>query len=340
MISIIIPVYNVERYIDECIKSVVNQTCQDIEIVIVNDGSTDSSGAKCDEWARRDSRIKVFHKGNGGLMSAWKYGVDRSTGEYIGFVDSDDWIDPNMYETLLKHIEEKQAELALCGLITEFGGSRFSQRETLSLRKSVYDRADIVNDIYPIAICSGQKNVRGISPNRVTKLYKRQLIIDVMQDCPDNVSIGEDSVSTISAVTRCNRLCVVHNFHPYHYRIHSESQIHKYCDTKFEKIKYFNKALRAINEKNDGVFTDQIANDYIMVLIENIDQEILQSNYSYSRLRTDIKREATSELFCDSLKKLDRKKLTPKEKLYLFFIRLHLWGGIILTRKLYRRVQV
>ena len=81
MISIIVPIYNVEKYIDECIKSIVNQTYQELEIIIVNDGSTDNSGKICDEWAKKDSRIHVFHKNNGGLMSAWKYGVNKSSGE-------------------------------------------------------------------------------------------------------------------------------------------------------------------------------------------------------------------------------------------------------------------
>ncbi len=337
MISVIIPVYNTEKYIDACIESVINQTYQDIEIVIVDDGSTDNSGAKCDEWAMCDSRIKVFHKSNEGLMSAWKYGVDRSTGEYIGFVDSDDWIDPDMYETLLKHIEAEQAEMVLCGLIAEYESGRPSRREILLLRKSVYGRADIVKDIYPMAICSGQATARGISPSRVSKLYRRQLIVDVMQDCPDNVSIGEDLLSTTSAIMRCSRLCVVHDFHPYHYRINDASMMQAYCDTKYEKIENLYRALMAINEKSDCVFTDQIATDYINLMCETIDQEILLSKHSCDKIKEDIKREAASEVFRDSLKKLDRKKLKSKEKLYLFFIRFHLWGGIILIRKLYRR---
>lgn len=97
MISIIVPVYNVEKYIIECVRSLVNQTYTDIEIVLVDDGSTDMSGKICDELCQKDERIRVFHKANGGLMSAWKYGVLKSSGQYIGFVDSDDWVDSDMY---------------------------------------------------------------------------------------------------------------------------------------------------------------------------------------------------------------------------------------------------
>ena len=101
MLSIIVPVYNVEKYIGKCIESIVNQTYKDLEIILVDDGSTDNSGKICDEWARKDKRIKVIHKKNGGLSDARNAGLDICTGDYIGFVDSDDYIELNMYEDLL-----------------------------------------------------------------------------------------------------------------------------------------------------------------------------------------------------------------------------------------------
>lgn len=337
MVSIIIPVYNVEKYIDRCMRSVVDQTYKELEIILVDDGSTDDSGRKCEKWVMHDPRIKVYHKSNGGLMSAWKYGVEKSSGDYIGFVDSDDWIDSDMYETLLRHIEAQQADLALCGIVKDFEDGKASEKETILLNKAVYSRAEIVKEIYPMAICCGQTGSRGISPNRVTKLFKRWLIVDVMRDCPDDVSIGEDLVTTVSAITRCSRLCVIHDFHPYHYRINSESMIQKYSDAKYGKIKSLNSALKAVNIQNGMVFTDQIANDYIKVLFETIEQEILLSHYPYSKLKADIKRETASEFFSDNLQKLDRRKLGYKEKLYLHLIRSHFYGVLILIRKIYRR---
>ena len=118
-ISIIVPVYNVEKYLDKCLQTIVGQTYSDLEIILVNDGSTDNSGTKCDDWAKRDNRIKVFHKNNGGLMSAWKYGFEKATGYYIGFVDSDDWIDFNMFEVLLMASIDNEAELVVCNFINE-----------------------------------------------------------------------------------------------------------------------------------------------------------------------------------------------------------------------------
>ena len=104
MISVIVPVYNVEKYLDNCVESIVNQTYKDLEIILVDDGSPDNCPAMCDEWAKKDSRIRVIHKENGGVSSARNIGLDNVTGEYIGFVDSDDYLESNMYELLLQLI--------------------------------------------------------------------------------------------------------------------------------------------------------------------------------------------------------------------------------------------
>ena len=100
MISIIVPVYNVQDYLDRCVKSIVGQTYTDTEIILVDDGSTDNSGNMCDKWAERDQRIKVIHKENGGLSSARNAGIDKANGDYISFIDSDDYIEDSMMQTL------------------------------------------------------------------------------------------------------------------------------------------------------------------------------------------------------------------------------------------------
>ena len=116
LISIIVPVYNVEQYLEKCVNSIINQTYKNLEIILVDDGATDTSGKMCDELAKIDSRIKVYHKENGGLSDARNYGVERATGEYIGFVDSDDYIDSEMYEKLYEAIKKENTDVAECNL--------------------------------------------------------------------------------------------------------------------------------------------------------------------------------------------------------------------------------
>ena len=119
-ISIVIPVYNVEKYIRKCLDSVVNQTFGDLEIILVDDGSSDSSGDICDEYARQDSRINVIHKKNGGLSEARNTGIEVATGEFIAFVDSDDYIALNMIQTLYDNIERDKADIAVCGIMNVY----------------------------------------------------------------------------------------------------------------------------------------------------------------------------------------------------------------------------
>jgi len=114
LISIIVPIYNVEKYLDRCIYSIVDQTYKELEIILVDDGSPDNCPAMCDVWAEKDSRIKVIHKENGGLSDARNAGLEVANGELIGFVDSDDWIAPEMYERLMKALENDQSDIAAC----------------------------------------------------------------------------------------------------------------------------------------------------------------------------------------------------------------------------------
>lgn len=116
LISIIVPVYNVEQYLEKCVDSIINQTYKNLEIILVDDGATDSSSKLCDKLAKIDNRIKVYHKENGGLSDARNYGVERATGDYIGFVDSDDYIDAEMYEKLYEAIKKENVDVAECNL--------------------------------------------------------------------------------------------------------------------------------------------------------------------------------------------------------------------------------
>ena len=116
LISIIVPVYKVEKYLDKCVESIVNQTYKNLEIILVDDGSTDRCPDKCEEWALKDTRIEVIHKKNGGLSDARNAGLKKATGKYIIFVDSDDWIENNMIEIMMKALLKEGADICACGI--------------------------------------------------------------------------------------------------------------------------------------------------------------------------------------------------------------------------------
>ena len=136
-ISIIVPVYKTEKYLDKCIESILNQTFKDFELILVDDGSPDNCGKICDEWAKKDDRIVVIHKENGGVSSARNTALNNIKGEYVGFVDSDDTIEPTMYEKLYNNLIDSNAQISVCDFkfITPSG----VQENKSEIKTEIYD---------------------------------------------------------------------------------------------------------------------------------------------------------------------------------------------------------
>ena len=143
LISVIVPIYNVEKLLPRCIDSICAQTYQHLEIILVDDGSPDNCGKICDEYAKKDERIRVIHQENAGLAGARNAGILAATGEYLGFIDSDDHIAPDMYETLLKNIEEEDADIAICGRYLEFESGELVPMLTFD-EKQIFDSHEAV----------------------------------------------------------------------------------------------------------------------------------------------------------------------------------------------------
>ncbi len=164
-ISVIVPVYKVENYLRKCIESIIGQTYKNLEIILVDDGSPDNCPQICDEFAKNDNRIKVIHKSNGGLSDARNAGIEIATGDYIGFVDSDDYISINMYEKLLKACEENNCEIAICGFFCINNGK--------IIRKSnICDTKKAISKEYALQMLVEEASFGDYAWN---KLYKRTL---------------------------------------------------------------------------------------------------------------------------------------------------------------------
>ena len=169
LISVIIPVYNVEKYIKRCLDSVINQTYENLEIILVDDGTPDNSGVICDEYAKKDERIKVIHKENGGLSSARNAGLDIAKGEYISFIDSDDYISDNFIERLYENLSENGAEIAQCGFKRTAKDSE--EKDSVSESVKIYSGVEMLGHIH---------DEKGAETVVVwNKLYKAELFCDV-----------------------------------------------------------------------------------------------------------------------------------------------------------------
>lgn len=212
LISIVIPVYNVENYLKQCLDSVISQTYRKIEIILADDGSTDRSGKICDEYAKSDSRIKVIHKTNGGLSDARNAGLKIASGEYIGFVDSDDFIEKDMYEILLGLMQKYGVSLS-CARFDQFG------------ENTRFDPPLASGEIVKIKGEELLKNIISENLNRYAtlsvwdRLYKREIIEKL------KFPVGkcyEDVVFSTIAILNCP-YCVYINKPLYHYRIRKGS---------------------------------------------------------------------------------------------------------------------
>ena len=167
LISVIVPVYNVRSYLEKCFESIAGQNYRNLEIILVDDGSTDGSGDLCEELAGRDSRVRVIHKKNGGLGSARNAGIDAARGEILSFVDSDDWIEPGMYDTLTEIMHREDAQIIACGIkkVSETGAVSYYQ-DNLEERR-VYTREEALIEL--------PKNER-LSNSMCNKLFRRETI--------------------------------------------------------------------------------------------------------------------------------------------------------------------
>lgn len=221
-ISIIVSIYNTEKYLTQCIDSIIQQTYPDLEIILVDDGSTDCSGKICDEYALKDSRIKVIHKENGGLVSARQAGIKIARGDYIGFVDSDDWIEQNMYQTLYHIAERENADIVAEGLIDDFDGECITTMNQIPAGR--YMTSDERNYLYNNMLCCKNFFCLGILPYLCNKIFHRKLILKHMDKVPQTIRVGEDAAASYPMFVMAERVIISDTAH-YHYCHRKNSMI-------------------------------------------------------------------------------------------------------------------
>lgn len=227
IISIIVPIYNALPYLEKCLVSICNQTYKNIEIILVDDGSTDESGKYCDEIASFDNRIKVFHGVNRGLASARQFGIEKASGKYFVFIDSDDIVDFDLVEKLSGEIKEKWSDIILFGLIEESGSTKVYKNNYFA--EGYYDKKRIENEVLPEMITGNNFFSFHILPNFVCKCVKKEWYNTCFKKVSANVRYGEDADLTYQIIPQATSLSVI-NIYPYHYIKHEESMVSGYVE--------------------------------------------------------------------------------------------------------------
>lgn len=197
LISVIVPIYRIDKYVGICIESILNQTYTNLEVILVDDGSPDRCPEICDLYASKDERIKVVHKQNGGLVSARKAGLQVSTGDYIGYVDGDDWIGPGFYQSLLHSIKESDSDIAIAG----FSRDLFSSTKNMlnAIPSGVYE-CESLRNIYRQMLSYGGFFCHGITTYLWNKLFKRSAIMEAQMAVDNQITVGEDAAVAYKAI--------------------------------------------------------------------------------------------------------------------------------------------
>lgn len=324
LITIIIPIYNVEKYLRECIESVLNQTYKNLEIILIDDGSKDNSAKICDEYEEKEKRIKVIHKENGGVSSARNKGLEIATGDYITFIDGDDYIDKDYIEKLLKNLKEKNVECVLCGF------NRIYDKSAEIITKGenkLISKKEFLDSIL---------NVQGGAGMACAKLWKKETIINLRFN--EKIKIAEDSLFGIQAVKNVNNVYIL-NEALYNYRFNKNSAVRKYnkdfANICLESMKAAKKYIEKeyANEKEvKEKFNNYIAYHILLITVNYCFNN--ENALNWIKQIKSLKEVANIPEYKEGIKKSNYDGLSLTRKITLFTIKYKLYFITMLIGKI------
>ena len=274
-ISVIISIYNVENYLRQCIDSVLSSTYENLEIVLVDDGSSDKCSAICDEYADKDSQIIVIHQENQGSVCARRNGVLHSTGQYISMIDGDDWVSSTLYEELANSLIDDSIDIFFCGYIEENGES--SIKKNNSIESGIYEGNDL-KIFKSRSLFDGTFYNPGVFPALWCKLFRRDFLLDIQYSVPSILKMGDDAAVTFSSVAEAAKVIVCNEIHGYHYRIRNESLSRSLDDIYFDRIHILCDYLHNIfDDHKEKELLDALM--YYKLFLFKIGVEIILSGY-------------------------------------------------------------
>lgn len=278
-IAVVIPIYNTKEQLPKCIESVINQTYHDLEIILIDDGSTDGSDKVCDAYGKKDDRIQVIHQENMGLVASRRVGATVAKSSYVSYLDSDDWIDKTMYEELSAYIDKDEN----VDLITS---NTFMERESTSFCKTgtvapgIYE-GNVISEIIPGMMRNPSDGSWGIVGSAVAKIYKKTILKEVLKNIDDRITYGEDDALVFSFIPRCNKIVVTDKCF-YHYIIHPGSMGTSFSLDSFFKLQllkdFFEREFKAL-----GIWEQQKSgvNQFLLMFLTRIIKSVYGLDVGY-----------------------------------------------------------
>lgn len=324
-ISIIVPIYNVEKYIEQCINSILNQSFRDFELILINDGSTDRSGEICDIYAKHDNRIKVFHQVNKGPSATRNLGMSLSKGEYIGFVDADDIVSKDMYKEMYNFAVSNKYEIVACG----YKEINYEKEIEYQFINPLTEYSELVGDnikvILEDLLCKNQ--ILGYA-SLWNKIYKRDIIIKNNILMKENIKIAEDLCFNIQVLNKVNKIGAINKVLYQYRRINTNSIINNKKNNLYLKFEAREEMLNVFKESkiNKNVYlkclkyeNSNTITDYIGLI-----KEIIFSNKNLYQKYKDIKNLLLEKYFINAVKCFDKNYLTFKVLILLYIIKFYL----------------
>lgn len=261
LISVIVPIYNAEKYLTSCVDSIINQTYKNLEIILVNDGSSDKSSVICDDLAQKDNRVKVVHKQNEGLVRARKIGIQLAKGDYIAYVDNDDLLEAEMYETMVDALKYTGADIIIAGYKEQLNdNSTEIIKNTIS--PGVYSDQKLVDEVFTKMLYNSNFSQFGISTYLWNKLFKKDIIYKNQMNVDDRISLGEDAACLYPSILDSKKICITDTY-LYNYRQHISSMM----KTKFDLSTDF-KRLHILYEYLKNVFQNSCFSNIMLPQVD------------------------------------------------------------------------
>ena len=334
-VSVVIPVYNTEKYLKQCIDSITSQTLREIEIIIIDDGSREECARLCDEFAANDARIKVIHKENEGQGIARNHGIEAASGEYIGFVDSDDYVDVQMYEALYAAAQKHDADIVMSG-VSFVGGNTFSKEGEFVEKdyfneETVFENEDVKQVLLGVVGANPSESDDSRYGVSVWKnIFKRSLILDKkIEFVSERKIISEDAVFVVDFLRHTTKAVGIPGAF-YRYRRNDESFSKAYRSDRFEKVLIF---IAEIEERIKDVVTKDEYDLYLKRLIQGYarivcSQEIMyayENKIRYKDLRSRLKMICENKLVSDTLRTYPWYKLPKKQAAFAFAMKYRIY---------------